>query len=85
VRQFVDGQQGKLTLHFLPGYAPELNPSELVWSYAKHTDVTHSSLLAGEQLEDHVHVKEQLSKMQQNPQLIQSFFEHPSVVCLSDC
>jgi transposase len=24
-----------LTLHFLPGYAPELNPDELVWSHMK--------------------------------------------------
>lgn len=27
----------ELTLHFLPGYAPQLNPDELVWSHAKRT------------------------------------------------
>lgn len=83
VRQFVDQQQGMLTLHFLPGYAPELNPDELVWSYAKRTGVARSPLRAGEQLADRVHQK--LSQMQEDPALIRSFFQHPSVAYLSDC
>ena len=29
--------EGKLTLHFLPGYAPDLNPDELVWSHVMRT------------------------------------------------
>ena len=29
VRDYVDELDGKLTLHFLPGYAPDLNPDEL--------------------------------------------------------
>ena len=37
MRDNVDELDGKLTLHFLPGYAPDLNPDELVWSYAKRT------------------------------------------------
>jgi len=32
---------GKLTLNFLRGYAPELNPDELVQSHAKRT-ATHA-------------------------------------------
>ena len=32
VRDYVESIKGKLSLHFLPGYAPELNPDELVWS-----------------------------------------------------
>jgi transposase len=39
-----------LTLHFLPGYPPDLNPNELVWSYAKRTGVARSPLKAGEKL-----------------------------------
>lgn len=83
VRQFVDDQKGKLTLHFLPGYAPELNPDELVWSYAKRTAVARSPLRAGEQLQNRVNA--QLSQMQKDPQLIRSFFDHPAVAYLSDC
>lgn len=36
-REYFDRLKGKLTLRFLPGYAPDLNPDELVWSYAKRT------------------------------------------------
>ena len=32
VREYIESTQGKLGLHFLPGYTPELNPDELVWS-----------------------------------------------------
>ena|SRR5208283_6246369 len=37
VRDYVETTNGKLELHFLPGYAPELNPDELVWNYVKRT------------------------------------------------
>ena len=30
ITQYVAGLNGKLTLHYLPGYAPDLNPDELV-------------------------------------------------------
>src|ERR1700760_4998479 len=33
VKDYVASSNGLLTLHFLPGYAPELNPDELVWSH----------------------------------------------------
>lgn len=32
VKKYVAGMDGRLTLHFLSGYAPDLNPDELVWS-----------------------------------------------------
>jgi transposase len=35
VKDYVASTQGKLTLHFLPGYAPDLNPDELVRSHVK--------------------------------------------------
>ncbi|OMO15578.1 transposase, partial [Xanthomonas oryzae pv. oryzae] len=31
MRDDVDSLKGRLTLHFLPGDAPDLNPDELVW------------------------------------------------------
>jgi len=30
VARYVQGLRGRLELHFLPGYAPELNPDEFV-------------------------------------------------------
>lgn len=35
--RYVAGTNGKLILHLLPGYAPDLNPDELVWSHVKRT------------------------------------------------
>jgi transposase len=44
VRDYVESTEGKLSLYFLPGYAPELNPDELVWSHVKRTGTTRRSL-----------------------------------------
>lgn len=74
--------KGRLTLHFLPGYAPDLNPDELVWSYAKRTGVARSPLRAGEKLADRVHA--QLSAIATRPDLVRSFFDHPSVAYIID-
>jgi len=30
LKEYVASKEGKLTLHYLPGYAPKLNPDELV-------------------------------------------------------
>ena len=40
-----------LTLHFLPGYAPELDPDEMVWSHMKRTGVARTPLWRGEKLQ----------------------------------
>jgi transposase len=37
VQDYVASTEGKLEFHFLPGYAPELNPDEMVWNYMKRT------------------------------------------------
>lgn len=55
VKQYVASTEGKLTLHFLPGYAPDPeNPDELVWSYAKRTGVIRKPLKKGEKLDQRV-------------------------------
>ena len=82
VREYVDGLKGKLTLHFLPGYAPDLNPDELVWSYAKRTGHARRPLRGGEKLSERVDA--QLSDIAANPKLVRSFFMHPSVAYISD-
>jgi transposase len=82
VRNYVEELKGKLTLHFLPGYAPDLNPDELVWSYTKRTGVARRPLQAGEKLADRVNA--QLEEIARKPKLIRSFFGHPSVAYISD-
>ena len=44
MKTYVASTKGMLTLHFLPGYAPELNPDELVWSHMKRTGVARAPL-----------------------------------------
>ena len=82
VKEYVASMQGKLTLHLLPGYAPDLNPDELVWSHVKRTGVARSPLQKGEKLGPRVH--EQLAQIGRNPKLVRSFFRHPSVRYISD-
>lgn len=82
VKEYVASTDGKLTLHFLPGYAPDLNPDELVWSHAKRTGVARSPLRAGEKLQ--CRVDEQLQNIASDSALIRSFFRHPSVSYISD-
>lgn len=82
VKDYVASTNGKLTLHFLPGYAPDLNPDELVWSHVKRTGVARRPLRKGEELGPKIH--EQLAKIGRNPTLVRSFFKHPSVSYISD-
>lgn len=82
VKDYVAGTQGKLTLHFLPGYAPDLNPDELVWSHVKRSGIARRPLQKGEKLGPRIH--EQLAQIGQKPKLVRSFFRHPSVRYIID-
>jgi transposase len=78
VRQYVAQTQGRLTLHFLPGYSPDLNPDELVWSHTKRTGVARNPLRKGERLLERI--KAQLQFIAETPTLVQSFFTHQSEI-----
>lgn len=82
VSEYVASTEGRLTLHFLPGYAPDLNPDELVWSHVKRTGTARHPLQRGETLREKI--EEQLAKIQKLPSLIRSFFKAPSVAYISD-
>jgi len=83
VRDYAAATQGKLTLHFLPGYAPDLNPDELVWSHVKRTGTARRPLQQGEKLRDKI--EQQLARLQHMPSLVRSFFHAPSVAYIGDC
>ena len=82
VKHYAASTQGRLTLHFLPGYAPELNPDELVWSHMKRTGVARTPLRRGENLRDKVDAR--LVAIKKAPELIRSFFKAPSVSYITD-
>src|ERR1700681_1791843 len=77
VRNYVESTNGKLELHFLPGYAPELNPDEMVWNNMKRTGTARSPLAKGESLHDRIDIE--LLQIQQDRALVRSFFRAESV------
>jgi transposase len=83
VREYAASTNGRLTFHFLPGYAPDLNPDELVWSHVKRTGTARRPLRKGENLQERI--DEQLEGIQKNPKLVRSFFGTPSVAYIGDC
>ena len=83
VRSYVESLNGKLQLHYLPGYAPELSPDELVWNHMKRTRTAKKPLRKGDQLQSRIDAD--LYAIQRNPKLVWSFFRAPSVAYISDC
>jgi transposase len=83
VKKYVASTEGRLALHFLPGYAPELNPDELVWSHVKRTGTARRPLQKGEKLRDKI--EEQLANLKKMPDLVRSFFKAPFVAYIGDC
>ncbi len=82
VKDYVQSIGGKLTLHFLPGYAPDLNPDELVWSHVKRTGTARNPLQKGEKLQDRIEAE--LLAVQRDRPLLRSFFRAPSVAYIAD-
>jgi transposase len=83
VRDYVASTNGKLSLHFLPGYAPDLNPDELVWSHVKRTGTARRPLQKGEKLRRRI--DSELATVRDDPTLVRSFFQAPSVAYIHDC
>ena len=73
---------GRLELHPLPTYAPDLNPDEFVWSYMKNNGVSKKPLKKDESLRKRV--EEDLVMIQFNRPLVRSFFGAKSVAYAAD-
>lgn len=80
--RYVQSLKGRLELHFLPGYAPELNPDEFVWNHLKREGVAKTPLRQGESLIERVHAD--LKRIKSRPALVRSFFGAPSVAYVTD-
>ena len=81
-QQHVESLNGRLELHRLPTYAPDLNPDEFVWSHMKTNGVSKKPLKQNESLRDRV--EEDLLKIKADPALVCSFFYAPSVAYTND-
>jgi len=82
VAQYVQQLRGRLELHFLPGYAPELNPDEFVWNHLKRQGVSKKPLRRDEALRSRVAAD--LAAIQSSRALVRSFFLAPSVAYTKD-
>jgi len=82
VQSYVQSLEGRLELHFLPPYAPDLNPDEFVWSYMKANGVSKKPLKQNESLQQRI--EEDLNKVKSDRKLVRSFFCADTVVYAKD-
>jgi transposase len=82
IKDLVQEMEGRLELHFLPPYAPDLNPDEFVWSYMKTNGLSKKPLRQNESLK--VRVESDLATIKRNRELVRSFFGAESVAYAND-
>jgi len=73
VWQFVQQQRGRLWLEYLPGYAPELNPVEYLWSHWKQHELPNFCPTTFGQLSNSA--RQALRRMRRRPTLVCAFWE----------
>lgn len=82
VQRYLETLRGRLELHALPPYAPDLNPDEFVWGHMKTNGVSKRPLKKNESLRKRV--EEDLVNIKQNKDLVRSFFGAESVAYARD-
>lgn len=82
VSNFLQSTHGRLELHFLPPYAPDLNPDEFVWSYMKTQGVAKKPLKQNESLRSRIETD--LVAIHCDKRLVRSFFRAESVLYAKD-
>lgn len=82
VANYVQEQEGFRELHFLPGYAPDLNPDEFVWNHVKSHGTSKRPLYKNESLRNRL--KRDLEAIKATPALVRSFFAAASVAYVTD-
>jgi len=69
---YLETMEGRLELHRLPSYAPDLNPDEFVWAHMKKNGVSKKPLKQNESLLKRV--QKDLVSIKDNRALVRSFF-----------
>lgn len=73
-RQYLAGQRHRLFPHFLPSYAPELNPVEQVWGYLKMNPLVNDPIAETRLLT--TRVRRHARAVQHRTHLLRSFLRH---------
>lgn len=82
VKRYIQSLEGRLELHFLPPYAPDLNPDEFVWSHMKTNGVSKRPLKKNESMRERV--EQDLANIKSNRELVCSFFCAATVAYAKD-
>jgi len=81
-QRYVESLNGRLELHRLPTYSPDLNPDEFVWSYMKNNGVSKKPLKKNESLRNRI--EEDLITITYDKDLVRSFFGARTVAYAAD-
>jgi transposase len=73
VRNYVDSLEGQIQLERLPAYAPEINPAEYVFGYAKQRELANLCVDTIEEVR--AYATRRLKSMQRRPKLIRAFWQ----------
>jgi len=76
-RTFVESQNGRLMLFFLPPYSPDRNPDELVWKHLK-ADTVGRMVVTGKS-DFKKKVVTSMRSLQRRPAKIAAFYQKPSL------
>lgn len=74
VRDYVQSTNGKLELHYIPPYSPQLNPDEQVWKNVKERV---AKKLPRDKHELRSLLTQALERLQAMPEIVRGFFRHP--------
>ena len=77
VQQWLEQRADRIEVEFLPGYAPDLNPDELVWQEMRHKGTSKKPLKKGESLKQRA--INDLEAIKNDKALIRSLFRAPTV------
>jgi len=77
VMKYIESLEGRLEIVFLPPYAPDLNPDELVWNQMRNIGTSKKPLKEGESLMNRAILD--LESIKRDKNLIRSFFNEETV------
>jgi transposase len=73
VREWLEAQNGRIGIAFLPPYAPELNPVEAIWAYLKKHEIANLCPISLAEVSHFA--RRRLKSMQRRPTLIRAFWQ----------
>jgi transposase len=77
VREYLAALNGAIQIERLPGYAPELNPTEYIWGHLKHHELANHC--AGNFADLKTSARNRLRSMQHRPTLIRAFWQQAAL------